>query len=235
MIEDARGTDTVGALAAERPGAAELFEGLGLDYCCGGEVALHEACAERGLELAEVLGSIAQATGETGATAPAHDLAGLSIGELCEHIVVHRHGPLRVTLARLTKLLATVARVHGDARPELHELEGTFLSLRADVEEHLLVEERTLFPACATLDGALPDLDDELLGHLRDDHRDVGAGLGQLRELSGDWDESRARCATHRELLVALRGFERDMHRHIHEENNILFPRVLEQVGTSAD
>lgn len=228
MTVTERGTDTLGAIAAEQPGAAELFERLELDYCCGGEVTLRDACEERGRDLAEVLGLLAVAAAR--ADAPAHDLAGLTPGELCEHIVVTHHGPLRVALARLTKLLATVSRVHGADQPDLHELDRTFCTLRAELEEHLLLEECSLFPACLKLDGGLLP-DHELLGHLRLDHQEVGAGLGKMRELSGDWDESRARCATHRELLQALQGFEQDMHRHIHEENNILFPRVLAQVG----
>ncbi|MBA2348467.1 MAG: DUF542 domain-containing protein [Solirubrobacterales bacterium] len=232
MSTQAGGTDTLGELATHRPGAAELFERLQLDYCCGGDLSLRDACDQRELELGKVLELIAAAA-PSDAASPADDLRGLSIGELCEHIVVTHHGPLRVALARLTKLLATVSRVHGADQPDLHDLERTFLALRAEVEEHLLLEERTLFPACATLDGgqARPGPDDELLAHLRDDHQAVGAGLGRLHELGGAWDDSRARCATHRELLRGLGTFERDMHRHIHEENNILFPRVLAQVG----
>jgi regulator of cell morphogenesis and NO signaling len=219
-------TMTLGALAASTPGAAELFEHLELDYCCGGERSLAAACQERGLDPDVVLDRLA-ATEAAESAVP--DLTALSTSELCEHIVVAHHGPLRVALARLTKLLATVVRVHGADQAELHELERTFLALRREVEEHLALEERALFPACVRLDGARPD--GELLVHLRGDHREVGDALGRMRGLTAGWDVSRARCATHRELLLALQTFEREMHRHIHEENTILFPRVLAPTG----
>jgi regulator of cell morphogenesis and NO signaling len=52
-----------------------------------------------------------------------------------------------------------------------------------------------------------------------------------LRERTGGFDEAGARCNTHRALLVGLAELEHDLHEHIHEENNILFPRVLALAG----
>ena len=35
---------TVRELALEKPGAARVFEKLGIDYCCGGKQTLEQAC-----------------------------------------------------------------------------------------------------------------------------------------------------------------------------------------------
>lgn len=230
-------TPTVGELVVANPDAAAVFEQLGVDYCCNGTRTLEDACRHHGLDPATVAAMLdATRAKHTGADVDAPDLSTASFRELCEHIVVRHHGPLRVSLTRITKVLETVVRVHGATRPELGVVRDAFAALSSDLEAHLQLEEDTLFPACARLDGviATPVPDDDLLEHLKDDHHGVGAALSRIRELCGDYDETRALCGTHRELLRSLHRFELDMHQHVHEENNVLFPRVLALVGSKA-
>ena len=232
-----RASTTLGDLVVATPGAAALFERLGVDYCCGGARTLDDACEHHGLDGTTVQTMLDAIGAERGGDGPdAHDLSNASFRQLCDHIVVRHHGPLRVALTRCTKLLETVVRVHGAAQPELGDLHDGFAALRAELEEHLRLEEDKLFPACVRLDGlaVTPVPDADLLEHLRDDHHSVGAALGTIRGLCWDFDESRALCGTHRELLRALHSFELDLHQHVHEENNVLFPRVLAVVGSRA-
>jgi regulator of cell morphogenesis and NO signaling len=70
-------------------------------------------------------------------------------------------------------------------------------------------------------------LDESLLSQLRDDHQDVGSALRVMRMLCDDYDPDTARCRTHGETLRALDQFETDMHRHVHLENSVLFPRAI--------
>ncbi len=69
---------------------------------------------------------------------------------------------------------------------------------------------------------------------LEDEHEDTGRALQKVRALAGDYDAANAFCATHRALLEQLHAIERDTHQHIHEENNVLFPRVRELAGIAA-
>jgi regulator of cell morphogenesis and NO signaling len=230
------GAATLGDLVVATPGAAALFERLGIDYCCGGARTLDAACREHGIDAGTVRAMLEVMGAQNAAeNAGVHDLSNASFRELCEHIVVRHHGPLRVALTRISKLMETIVRVHGAARSDLGELQDVFAALRSDLEAHLRLEEDTLFPACAGLDGGVVTLlpDDELLEHLRDDHQSVGSALRRIRELCGDYDEALALCGTHREVLRSLRSFELDLHQHVHEENNVLFPRVLAVLGSS--
>lgn len=229
-------TATLGDIAVALPAAAPLFEQLGLDYCCGGGTTLDAACAGRGLDAAAVsrmLDDLAAAPAAPGT--PAADLRALSIGELCEHILVRRHGPLRVAMQRIGALLTKVVRVHGGAHPELVSLQERFATACRELDAHLRLEEETLFPACRTL-GVRTDVtfDEPLLALLRTDHDDAGAALRDLRDIAGGYDASGALCATHRRLLEELAAFESDMHAHVHEENNVLFPRVRAQLAARA-
>jgi regulator of cell morphogenesis and NO signaling len=226
---------TLAELVVARPQAAAILERLRLDYCCGGATTLADACARRGLDPATVaalldaldLGSL-ERDGRT-----MHDVRRASITDLCDHIVVAHHGPLRPALDRIDHLLATVVRVHGESQRSLHDVDRLFAALRADLEAHMHVEESRLFPACRTLEasGDAAAFEDSLLALLEDDHAATGDTMCAIRELTGDFDEGHARCSTHRQLLAELRAFELDLHQHIHEENNILFPRVRERLS----
>lgn len=227
---------TLGDLVTRQPAAAALFEKIGFDYCCGGRQTLADASAERGLDaatVAQMLDALAEmpATGEQG-----HDVSGASVAELCDHIVTAHHGPLRTSLIRAGDLVATVSRVHGPDHPEVHELADAFAALRGDLEQHMAGEERDLFPAAHKLESS-PDhvtLEPSTIALLEDEHEDTGRALQRVRELAGDYNAENAFCATHRALLEQLHAIERDTHQHIHEENNVLFPRVRELAGIAA-
>ena len=149
-----------------------------------------------------------------------------SIGELCAHIVAVHHDGLREAFPRIEALLATVVRVHGAEHPELRDLHDAFCQLRTELERHLEREETVLFPTCRELELTGAAIDEALLaGHERE-HATTGDALGVLRVLAGDYDVGGALCNTHRALLEDLAAFERDLHRHVHEENNILIRRA---------
>lgn len=222
----------VGEIVAADPGAARVFEALQIDFCCGGKQALEVVCEERGLDATTVIAMIAAAE-RLPAAGGDHDLSGASIGEICDHIVSAHHEPTREQLVRIGELAAKVDRAHGAERPALVELHARFDALNADMTAHMDTEERTLFPACREPSTAIPAAKlESLLAEHEAEHAAVGEGLAELRALGGGYDESAALCNTHRVLLHSLREFEADTHQHVHEENNILFPRVRTELAT---
>lgn len=233
------GANTLGGIVAERPQTAAVFERLGLDYCCGGQQTLEDACRSLDLEPETVATLLATLDGDTtDGESGAHDLGDASIDDLCDHIVTAHHDPLREAMPRISELLAKVVRAHGSEDPEIVQLAELFSQTRSGLETHMHREEELLFPACrevaANQGGVSPD--DQILAELDDDHRSVGDALKQMRTLSHDYRPESAHCTTHRVLLHEMQEFERDLHVHIHEENNILFPKVREmsgQVGNS--
>ncbi|HEX8753875.1 MAG TPA: DUF542 domain-containing protein [Solirubrobacterales bacterium] len=220
---------TLGELALEHPARIELFERLHLDYCCGGSTSLGEACRESGLEVEAIRGQLEaiDREGPSLGPAPERDWREAGIEELCAHIVSAHHGYLRREMPRISELLATVVRVHGAGHPDFAILERTFAALRAELEEHIEDEEQTLFPLASSLErGGAVELDRAIIERHRAEHEDVGRKLAALRALAGEYDLSQALCSTHGSLLEALERFEADLHRHVHEENNVLIPGV---------
>lgn len=225
---------TVADLVVREPRAAALLEQLGIDYCCRGRRTLEEACGQHGLDAHTVATLIAGLPHEPDRPQDGvHDVARSSIAELCDHIVVAHHDRLRRDLPAIGELTATVVRVHGAGHPELGDVQRVFAGLRAELESHMEREEREVFPRCKELERAddRETFDQGLLAVLEDDHESVAGALLALRELCDGYDTRGALCGTHRRLLRELQALERDIHQHVHEENNVLFPKVRVLAG----
>jgi regulator of cell morphogenesis and NO signaling len=161
------------------------------------------------------------------------DWTAASVAELCTHIVDHHHAYLRDELPRLRALVDKVARAHDDAHPELADVETTFAAVANELEAHMDREEQVLFPACVALEeGAVAvfpfgTVENPIRAMLHD-HDEVAAGLARLRLLTNGYEQPGDACNSYRAMLDRLHTLEVDLHRHVHEENNILFPRALE-------
>ena len=217
MIDPSR---TVAELVLEQPSRARVFEELGVDYCCGGKQSLRSACDARGVSVDDAVAALESAAATQSGE---QDWTRMPLNELCDHIVSVHHDHLREELPRLDGLLEKVVRAHGDERPELAELRDTFVALRSELEQHIATEETQLFPLVRH--GGPYDVDQ--VAALEHDHEWAGAALAKLRDLSDGYDLDRALCNTHRATLDGLRKLELELHQHIHEENNVLFPRAL--------
>lgn len=222
---------TVGDLVAERISRASVFDRFGIDYCCHGQVALDAVCRKQGLGLEEVVGAL---TAED-AQAPASgdlDFAAMPLTELADHIEATHHAGLKRELPRLQALLAKVVHAHGSRHPELGEVAMTFADLRDELESHMMKEERVLFPMIRQLEAAtsLPSFHCGSLKNpisvMEHEHDSAGAALAKMRDLTGGYATPEDGCMSYHALMDGLAAVEHDLHRHIHKENNILFPKA---------
>ena len=219
----------LGSLVDLAPGAAALLESYGLDYCCGGSQTLRDACAEAGVDPADVI----DALGRLG-VAPAPEWATMSPSQLVDHLEATHHAYLRAELPRLEALAEKVAGVHGERHPELARVRCTFGELRADLEPHLLKEERVLFPMVRELatSVASPSFHCGSIANpisvMMREHELAGSLLADLRRLTDGYAVPDDGCASYRALYDGLAALEADTHLHVHKENNALFPAVVE-------
>ncbi len=221
----------VGELVAERPGRSRVFERLGIDYCCSGTTPLDRACREKGLDVADVLREIAASDDET----PEHDQIDwrkVPLGDLADHIVGVHHGFLRRELPRLAALMEKLVAAHGARHAELAEVRDTVLSLKVELDSHMNKEERILFPFVKQLQTAtvMPSFHCGSVNNpifvMMHEHEHTGAALARLRSLTHGYRAPADACETYRATLAGLADLEADVHRHIHKENEILFPRA---------
>jgi regulator of cell morphogenesis and NO signaling len=213
----------VGRLAAEHPLSTRVFARHGIDFCCGGGRPLDEVCGERGLDLAIVLSQIQELLDEPGSAET--NWAHVPLTDLIRHIIDAYHVPHREELARLEVMARKVHAVHGEKDPQrLAELARIVAQVRAGLEHHMAKEERILFPLIAEGHGARAA---GPIAVMESEHDVAGDVLRRIRELTDDFRLPEGACNTWRALWHGLEAFERDLHEHIHLENNVLFPRAL--------
>lgn len=225
---------TLGELVAERPSRARVLERAGIDYCCHGDRRLVDAATEAGLDPGALAAALAVVTDTEGA-----HIDRLDPVSLVEHIVSTHHAYLHEELPLLDALATKVAGAHGGRHPELAEVARLMGEIRLDLEPHLAKEEAVLFPAIRrAADGptsqALGSLS-EPIGVMLAEHDRAGDLLARLRQAAGDYVVPDDGCASYRSLYERLAHLEADTHRHIHLENNVLFPAVAgtDQLGSS--
>jgi regulator of cell morphogenesis and NO signaling len=221
----------VGHWVAMHPATSRVFERLGIDYCCGGNHPLEQACHERQIDPEKVLAQL-QSVLDRGESTSANWLEA-PLATLCDHIEVTHHAYLKSELPRLTEIVAKVVRVHGADHPELQGVQQALAELRAELEPHMFKEEQILFPAIRWLErsSAAPAFPFGTIANpirmMEHEHDGAGNGLRQIRELTRDFEVPEGACNTYRAMLDGLHTLEQDMHQHVHKENNILFPRAI--------
>jgi regulator of cell morphogenesis and NO signaling len=216
---------TLGELVTADPSLARHLERHGLDYCCGGSRTIAEACSTHRLDVDEVIAELARTT-----HAPAPAWTSMDASELAEHIESTHHRYLWEELPRLSALMDKVESVHGRRHPELTDVGRCFDELRADLQPHLLKEERVLFPMIRELATAttMPSFHCGSVGNpiavMVREHDTAGELLARLRELTDDYTPPADSCVSYEMLYRGLAELEADTHLHVHKENNVLFP-----------
>lgn len=225
---------TVRELATTNPGAARVFERFGIDYCCGGERSLAQACSVANANLQEVAGALDKLQAQSAD----RDWRKATLAELARHIVAKHHEYVRQEIQRLIPLSAKVAGVHGKNHPELETVQSSFHALAEELTAHMMKEERLLFPYIEQLEVA-PNSGSRqsppLFGTVKNpvrmmmmEHDSAGEILHKMRQTTNGYTLPADVCVSFHMLYRALQEFETDLHQHIHLENNILFPRAIE-------
>lgn len=230
-------TKPVKEIVLEMPASAKVFEHFGIDYCCGGNQRLEDACKAASLNVEDVVRSLEAAGSAEHAPDDAIDWSGQPLTSLMNHIVEKHHAFCRQEVSRIEPLLNKVIQAHGAAHPELPRIKALFSGLSKELLMHLVKEEQTLFPYISRMEEAAArgiPFARPPFGTVQNpvrmmvlEHDNAGAALHEMRGISGNYQPPPDACNTYRALYEALMAFENDMHQHVHLENNVLFPRAV--------
>ena len=231
-------TKTVREVALNHPAATRVFEKLGIDYCCGGNRSLEQACGDASLHVQQVRELLKSAVAAADGRSQARNWLTESLADLIAHINNTHHKYTREESARLGPLFAKVCSVHGDKHPELLEMREKFQALGRELSTHMMKEEMVLFPYIERMEESViagePVLPSPFgsvnnpIAMMVHEHDSAGNLLRDMRESSGGYQTPQGACVSYQTLYSALAEFERDLHQHIHLENNVLFPRAIE-------
>ena len=161
----------------------------------------------------------------------------MPLAALCDHIETTHHAGLRKELPRLLILAGEVAREHGGSDGRLKELRDVLDEFASELQDHMLKEERTLFPAIRALEQgeSLPDFHCGSLAHpmakMANEHEDASLMLMQMSLLADGFEPPGWAGPSHRALFAGLMDLTSSLRIHIDEEERALFPRAREMAN----
>jgi regulator of cell morphogenesis and NO signaling len=214
--------------------AAAVFERFGIDFCCGGRRTLAEACRDRKVSPVEVLNEMIAACERQNETVPRFTRWG--VDALVAYIVRHHHAYVRRVLPSMVVHARKVAASHGGGHPELWEIAAIFEEVAEEMTAHMMKEEEILFPYIEQLalarrlgepvPAALFGSVEKPIAMMEHEHEHAGLAMARIRGLSRGYAPPAGACTTYVTCFRELDEFERDLHVHVHLENNVLFPKA---------
>lgn len=205
----------IGQIAVELPGATAVFRRLKLDFCCGGQLSLRQASADKGLDLQAVMDELSTLQ------RPSQLPDAGTPGELIDHILTRFHDVHRQQLPELIRMAHRVEAVHR-GNPDVPAGLGDALeAMQQELLTHMHKEEAILFPMLRQGGNSFVS---QPIGVMRHEHNDHGAALEHLASLTHDMIPPMGACNTWRALYTGLAQLRDDLIQHIHLENNVLFP-----------
>lgn len=224
------GSNTIGEIVSNFPGASNLFKDNRIDFCCGGDRSLAKVLQQQNLDEVTFIEKLNQLYTEANKSVdPSTNWLETSSSDLIDHVVNSHHTYLVKELPLLSEFVIKILKVHGPNHGELSTLHRLFHLLKIEFDQHLIAEEQTVFPLIKEYDvNPSPALRDQIAKKimiLEAEHSSVGDLLKEIRAITDDYSLPPEACRTYTLTFQKLEGLEADTFQHIHLENNILFPR----------
>ncbi len=233
MKEVELGSKTIGEIVAEDFRTASVFKEAGIDFCCGGNMTLEEACDSVGIDTAELIDRLENPEVSPGVVH--HKFNEWAPAFLCDYIVNEHHSYVRRSLPEIVVYTKKIARVHGEHHPELLEVADLFEQINKELFTHMKKEEELLFPAVKELFNTNSEKSKstirEVINPLMGEHEFAGGAMDRINTITDGYKLPDDACNSYRMAFEMLSKFEDDLHVHVHLENNILFPKTLDKLN----
>lgn len=210
-------------LAVSIPGATKIFREYDLDFCCGGSALLEVAAQQKNLNLAEIESRLANLQQQENTE---KDWSNVSYNELIEHIIQRFHNRHREQLPELITLAEKVENVHSDREDCPIGTAALLEKIHTDLSQHMMKEENILFPMIKMGNYTMAAMPIRVMEM---EHDEAGQDVEVLKSITNHLTPPEDACFSWRALYSGINAFIDDLMHHIHLENNILFPRVLNE------
>ncbi|MTE27433.1 iron-sulfur cluster repair di-iron protein [Winogradskyella ouciana] len=225
----------IGQYVADDFRTAAIFSKYKIDFCCNGNRTIAEACEKKGLDSSKLMDEINQIiNAKTGETI---DYKSWPLDLLAEYIEKKHHRYVEEKIPVIRQFLDKLCRVHGQRHPELHKINELFTASAGELASHMKKEELILFPFIkkmvkAKLENGVVQspqfgIVENPISMMKDEHDNEGDRFRQIAELTDNYNPPADACNTYKVTFAMLDEFEKDLHLHIHLENNILFPEAI--------
>ena len=226
---------TVGNIVADDYRTAGVFSQLGIDFCCKGNRTIDEVCAKKGIDKYALLDELERVTANN--NNQGIDFKSWELDLLIDYIEKKHHRYVEEKIPQLLSFLLKLEQVHGEQHPELFEIKKLFKRSADELTQHMKKEELILFPFVKKMVEAT--LTDKLISQphfgtvenpiamMKHEHDTEGERFRKIAMLTSNYVPPADACNTYKVTFAMLQEFEQDLHKHIHLENNILFPAAV--------
>ncbi len=215
---------------------AELFEKYGIDFCCNGNRPLREALEEKKISYDKFFEELHKVN--ISVVSDNQRYSEWDLNFLTEYIVNNHHTYVKSAIPEITAHLQKVLNAHGPKYSYLAEVQNTFALVANEMKSHMIKEEKILFPIVKYLIVSQKFKEKPKTGgygtiknpirQMEAEHVSAGGAMGKIRTLTNNYSLPEDACTTFQVTYKELNEFEKDLHKHVHLENNILFPRAIE-------
>jgi len=225
---------TLSEIVTENYKYADIFEKNDLDFCCNGNVNFLEACKKNNIDVSVITNELTKIS-ETKKETNNYDNWKLDF--LVDYIVNNHHKYVSDSIPKINEHLNKIVEKHSDNHPELLEIKESFSVVYKDLQMHMMKEEKILFPYIKQMvlvqDGSAKKeapyfgTVQNPIRMMEDEHKNAGDLLKKIKDISKNYTVPENGCNTYKVTLEELKEFEEDLHKHVHLENNILFPKSI--------
>jgi regulator of cell morphogenesis and NO signaling len=226
--------NTIGGFVAQDFRTAAIFSKYGIDFCCKGQRTIEEVCKTKNLneaDLLEELNTVMDLKNDYGI-----DFNSWPLDLLVVYIEKTHHRFVEQKTPVIIQYLDKLCSVHGSNHPELFQINELFLRSAGELAQHMKKEELILFPFIKEMMGATKSHGSVEPPHfgtvnnpikmMMEEHDNEGERFRTIAALTNNYTSPADACNTYRVTYAMLEEFEQDLHKHIHLESNILFPKA---------
>ena len=218
--------------------ATGIFRKYNINFCCGGNITLEEACKRTNADLQQVLKELNR-TLQVSRMADSVDSSKWNIDFLIDYLVNVHHTYLYDNLPDLKETMVKFTSGHQAKYAYLGQLMESFQAFYDDLIPHLEHEETVIFPYIRQIAHGHEDREpyaallvrtlrkpiDTLIMH---EQENIEQYLRKFRELTNDYSPPASACVTHKVALSKLKELDADLSQHVYLENELLFPKALQ-------
>lgn len=228
--------NTIGSFVAQDFRTAAVFTKYNIDFCCKGNRTITEVCEKQEIDSDVLLQNVYDVLqSENGGGV---DFNSWPLDLLVNYIEKTHHRYVEEKTPILIQFLDKLCKVHGASHPELFKINELFTGCAGELSQHMKKEELVLFPFVNRMvktkdsDGILSQPSfgtvSNPIAMMMHEHDNEGERFREIANLTSNYTPPADACTTYKVTYAMLKEFEEDLHKHIHLENNILFPKAVE-------
>jgi regulator of cell morphogenesis and NO signaling len=216
---------------------AEVFNKYGINFCCGGNLPLKQACQLHNVNIESIEIELEKVANPI-CLPPTVRFEDWSVEFLVDYILNVHHSYIKQILPDIRTSLKSFTSSHKSKYPYMPEVEEAFNDFATELSEHIDHEEDSIFPYLKLISTTYKRK--EIYGSLfvrtlskplgliiETEHKRIVSLLLQLRRTTNNYTHDTEVCPNHQVIYQKLKEFDADLVQHKRLEDNILFPKAI--------